>query len=87
LRLQGVEELDKAAAAVVQGVQIFIRDAIPVDSIAKRLERKGKAPVLLTLITESGREVDVSLGQNFVMTPQIKGALKAVNGVLDVQDL
>ena len=27
LRLQGVEALDKAAAAVVQGVQIFVRDA------------------------------------------------------------
>jgi DNA polymerase-3 subunit alpha len=87
LRLQGVESLDKAAAAVVQGVQIFVRDAVPVDSIAKRLERKGKAPVLLTLITESGREVDVELGRNFVMTPQIKGALKAVQGVLDVVDL
>ncbi len=87
LRLQGVEALDKAAAAVVQGVQIFVRDAAPIDSIAKRLERKGKAPVLLTLITETGREVDVELGKNFIMTPQIKGALKAVNGVLDVIDL
>ena len=87
LRLQGVEALDKAAAAVVQGVQIFVRDAGPIESISKRLERKGKAPVLLTLITESGREVDVSLGQNFIMTPQIKGALKAVNGVVDVLDL
>jgi DNA polymerase III subunit alpha len=87
LRLQGVEALDKAAAAVVQGVQIFVRNAAPIESISKRLERKGKAPVLLTLITESGREVDVSLGQNFIMTPQIKGALKAVNGVVDVLDL
>ncbi len=87
LRLQGVEALDKAAAAVVQGVQIFVRDAAPIESIAKRLERKGKAPVLLTLITESGREVDVELGKNFIMTPQIKGALKAVNGVVEVLDL
>ena len=87
LRLQGVEALDKAAAAVVQGVQIFVRNAAPIESISKRLERKGKAPVLLTLITDTGREVDVSLGQNFIMTPQIKGALKAVNGVVDVLDL
>jgi DNA polymerase III subunit alpha len=87
LRLQGVEALDKAAAAVVQGVQIFVRDAAPIESIAKRLERKGKAPVLITLITEQGREVDIELGKNFVMTPQIKGALKAVNGVVEVLDL
>jgi DNA polymerase III subunit alpha len=87
LRLQGAASLDEAASKVVQGVQIFLRDATPVESIAKRLERKGKAPVLLTLITTTGREVDVSLGQNFVMTPQIKGALKAIHGVLDVADL
>jgi DNA polymerase III subunit alpha len=87
LRLQGVEALDKAAASVVQGVQIFVRDATPLESISKRLERKGKAPVLLTLITNTGREVDVSLGKNFVMSPQIKGALKAVHGVVDVMDL
>jgi DNA polymerase III subunit alpha len=87
LRLQGVEALDKAVSSVAQGVQIFIRDHVPLDSISKRLERKGKAPVLLTLIAEAGREVDVSLGQNFTMTPQIKGALRAINGVIDVHDL
>jgi DNA polymerase III subunit alpha len=64
-----------------------LRDAQPLESIAKRLDRKGKAPVLLTLITESGREVDIELGRNFVMTPQIKGALKAVNGVVHIEDL
>jgi DNA polymerase III subunit alpha len=87
LRLQGVEALDKAAAAVVQGVQIFVRDAAPLESIAKRLERKGKAPVVITLMTEQGREVDIELGKNFVMDPRIKGALKAVNGVVEVLDL
>ena len=87
LRLQGVEALDKAAAAVVQGVQIFVRDGSPIESIAKRLERKGKAPVVITLITEQGREVDIELGKNFVMDPRVKGALKAVTGVVEVLDL
>ena len=87
LRLQAVESLDKAAKSIVQGVQIFIRDEKSLDSVAKRLEKGGKAPVLLTLITQSGREVDFSLGNNFVMTPQIRGALKAAHGVIDVQDL
>jgi DNA polymerase III subunit alpha len=86
LRLQGVESLEKAAASVAQGVQIFVRDTSALESIAKRLERKGKAPVLLTLMTEHGREVDIELGKNFIMTPQIKGALKAINGVVEVLD-
>ena len=87
LRLQSVEALDKAVAGVVQGVQIFIRDASPLESIAKRLQKGGRAPVLLTLLREGGREIDVALGQSFVMSPQIRAALKATHGVVDVHEL
>jgi DNA polymerase III subunit alpha len=87
LRLQGLELLDKAAASVVQGLRVFVRDAKSLDSIAKRLQPGGKAPVTLTLITETGREVDISLGTKFALTPQVKGALKAISGVEDVHDL
>jgi DNA polymerase III subunit alpha len=87
LRLQGVESLEKAAASTVQGIRIFIRDEKPVESIAKRLQLGGKAPVRLTVMGEAGREIDVSLGSKFVVTPQIRGALKAVQGVVDVHEL
>ena len=87
LRLQGLEILDKAAAAIVQGIEIFVRDAAALDSIAKRLTTGGRAPVRLTLLMDKGREVEFGLGSNFAITPQIKGAIKAINGVLDVQDL
>ena len=87
LRLQSLESLDKAAASVVQGVQIFVRDAGPIESIAKRLQSGGRAPARLTLLLESGREVDIALGTKFAITPQVKGALKAIHGVVDVQDL
>jgi DNA polymerase III subunit alpha len=87
LRLQGLELLDKAAASVVQGVRVFVRDAKSLDSIAKRLQPGGKAPVTLTLIMDTGREVDISLGTKFALTPQVKGALKAIAGVEDVHDL
>ena len=87
LRLQGLEILDKAAAAVVQGIQIFIRDTKSLESIAKRLEPGGRAPVRLTLMTEQGGEIDIGLGSKFAMTPQVRGAIKAISGVVDVQDL
>ena len=87
LRLQGLEVLDKAAAAIVQGIQIFVRDTSSLDSISKRLTPGGRAPVRLTLLQDHGREVEIGLGSKFAITPQIKGAIKAINGVLDVQDL
>ena len=87
LRLQGVEVLDKAAATMIAGVTIFVRDANPIDSIAQRLMNGGRSPVRLVFLMDGGREVELALGNKFTVTPQIKGALKAVSGVVDVQDL
>jgi DNA polymerase III subunit alpha len=87
LRLQGLEVLDKAAASIVQGIQIFVRDTNSLESISKRLAPGGRAPVRLTLIMDQGREVEIGLGSKFAITPQVKGAIKAISGVLDVQDL
>ena len=86
LRLQGVEVLDKAAAAIVMGLKIFVRDARPLESIAMRLANGGRAPVRLVMLQDKGREVELSLGNKFTVTPQIKGAIKAIDGVVDVQD-
>ena len=87
LRLQGLEILDKAAAAIVQGVQIFIKDTTPLESIVKRLTETGKAPVRLTLLLGQGREVEIGLGSKFAISPQVKAAIKAITGVMEVQDL
>jgi DNA polymerase-3 subunit alpha len=58
LRLQAVESLEKAAASAVSGIQIFIRDGKPVESISKRLQTGGKAPVRITLWTCRNSERD-----------------------------
>jgi DNA polymerase-3 subunit alpha len=86
LRLQGVEVLDKAAASAITGLTIFVRDAKPVDSIAQRLTNGGRSPVRLVFLQDKGREIEVALGNKFTVTPQIKGAIKAIAGVVDVQD-
>jgi DNA polymerase-3 subunit alpha len=87
LRLQGVEVLDKAAATMASGLTIFVRDTQPLDSIARRLVNGGRAPVRLVVLMDKGREVELALGNRFTVTPQIKGAIKAISGVVDVTDL
>ncbi len=87
LRLQGVELLDKAVNNVAQGLTIFVRDETPLDSIAKRLTNGGKSPVKLVVQVEGGQEVEIMLGRKFTVTPQIKGAIKAISGVVEVCDL
>ena len=86
LRLQGVEPVDKAVANIQEGIKIFVRDASPIESIAKRLTNGGKAPVHIVVMEPSGREIEIALGNKFTVTPQVKGAIKAVIGVVDVQD-
>jgi DNA polymerase-3 subunit alpha len=86
LRLQGAEVLDQAAASVQTGLSVFLRDGAALSSIAQRLKNGGRAPVKLILQLQGGREVDIALGGNFTITPQIKGAIKAIPGVVDVQD-
>ena len=86
LRLQAVEPLDKAAAAMATGLTVFLRDAKPLDSLAQRLVNNGRAPVRVILQQDGGREVTIALGNKFTVTPQVKGAVKAIAGVIDAVD-
>jgi DNA polymerase-3 subunit alpha len=87
LRLQSAEILDDKATTTVQaGLIIFLRDETPVESIAQRLKNDGRAPVKLIVQLPTGREVDIALGNKFTVTPQLKGSIKAIPGVIDVQD-
>jgi DNA polymerase-3 subunit alpha len=38
-RIQTVDALDRAAAKVQKGLRIFLRDAAPLDAVAKRLDK------------------------------------------------
>ena len=87
LRLQSVEDLERVASQSASGLSIFLKDAAPIESVAKRLTNGGKAPVKLYLQLDRGREVEIALGSKFTVTPQIKGAIKAITDVIDVQDL
>ena len=68
-------------------VSIASAAALRVRNVGQRLANGGRAPVRLILQMEKGREVEIALGDKFTVTPQIKGAIKAIPGVIDVQDL
>ena len=87
LRLQSVERLDTAAKNVAQGLTIFINDNSALESINKRLTNGGKSLVKLVVQVENSREIEVILGRKYTVTPQIKGAIKSIPGVLEVSDL
>ncbi|ALK10206.1 DNA polymerase III subunit alpha [Blastochloris viridis] len=86
-RIQGVEALDEVAARHQRGLNVFMREAGPLDSLARRLEAGGDGEVAVVLVLDGGRtEVEVRLPGRYKVSPQIAGAIKAIPGVMTVED-
>ena len=97
LKLLGrsVAPVDVAVAnAGPMGLKVFIEDAGAVTTVAAVLEQArqaartaGRGPVRFCLRDPSlPGEVEVELGEDFAVNPEIKGALKSLEGVLTVED-
>ncbi|TDK43851.1 DNA polymerase III subunit alpha [Antarcticimicrobium luteum] len=93
---RGVAPVDAAVAqAGTAGLKVFVDNAGAVDPVATILDEAAKAargaakgPVQLCLLDPAlPGEVEMDLGQDFAINPQIKGALKSLDGVLDVEEL
>ncbi len=90
LLARGVQPIDAVAAeAGEQAIRIHLRDAAAVPSLAtlfRRLDGRGRCHVTLT-VPDGAREVDVELPGRLAVTPQVRGAIKATQGVLLVEDV
>jgi DNA polymerase-3 subunit alpha len=91
-RIQAAEPLDRAAANLAKGLRVFLRDQVPIEAVAKRLEPaprtgNGDGEVSMILLLGRGTEVEVKLPGRFKVSPQIAGAIKAVPGVVQVEAL
>jgi DNA polymerase-3 subunit alpha len=77
------------------GLRVFVDEAQAIALVSDVLEgaaqvsrSAGKGPVQLCLMDPSlPGEVEVDLGQMFPVTPQIKGAIRSLAGVLEVEEI
>ncbi|MFQ6547457.1 DNA polymerase III subunit alpha [Aestuariibius sp. 2305UL40-4] len=82
------------AEAGSTGLKVFIDnpDAVPtianvLEDAAKTVLRAGKGPVILVLMDDTlPGEVEIETGRDYPVTPQIKGAVKSLPGVVAVED-
>ena len=97
LKLLGrsVSPIDAVVAdAGSAGLRVFIDGPEAIVSVASVLEnaardgvRAGKGPVSFCLMApDLPGEVELDLGQDFPVNPQIKGALRSLGGVIEVED-
>ncbi len=72
----------------VQAPQAMASIASVLDGAATATKGAARGPITVCLMDDSlPGEVEMDLGQDFPVTPQIKGAIKSLNGVLEVEDL
>ncbi|WP_299499898.1 DNA polymerase III subunit alpha [uncultured Roseobacter sp.] len=96
LLARSVSPIDAVAAdAGGMGIKVFVDAPEAISAVASVLEgaanavkTAGRGPVEFCLMDPTlPGEVEVALGQDFVVNPQIKGAIKSLTGVLEVEDL
>ena len=98
LKLLGrsVAPIDAAVADVAAaGLRVFLAEDEPLAAIANILEdartsgvKGGRGPITFTIDTRGDQgEVDVELPGEFPVNPQIKGALRSLPGVIEVQEV
>jgi DNA polymerase-3 subunit alpha len=63
-------------------------EAVPsLAALLSKVEGRNRAQITLCLPDADGREIDVSLPRPYPVTPQIKGAIKAMQGVVMIEEL
>jgi len=88
LKIATVQPVDKVASETSNGLRLFIDDARALSSIQACLPPKGRGQLSLIVDADAGKkEVEITLPGRFDVTPQARGALKAIDGVVHVEDL
>ena len=91
LLARGATPIDAVAAeAGAAAIRVHVNKPEALTSIAAllaRVEGRHKALVTLCVADATGREIDLTLPQPYPVTPQIKGAIKAMQGVVMVEEV
>ncbi len=91
LLCRGAQPIDQVAAeGGAQALRIHLNKAEAAASVAAlfgRVEGKNRAQITICVPDEQGREIDLTLPQPYPITPQIKGAIKAMSGVVLVEEV
>ncbi len=86
LRIQTAQSLEDEAARIQKQLRIYLRDPAPVPAVAGQLGTRGEGQVSFIVIKPEGQgEIEIELPDRYRISPQIASALKAVQGVVDVE--
>ncbi|MDZ4070116.1 MAG: DNA polymerase III subunit alpha, partial [Tabrizicola sp.] len=91
LLAQAITPIDAATAtASAQDLRIHLvrpEAAISLAGLLSKVEGRSRASITLCVTDPEGREIDIDLPGQYPVSPQIKGAIKAMQGVLAVEEI
>jgi DNA polymerase-3 subunit alpha len=91
LLARAAQPIDQVAAdAGAQAIRVHLNKAEAIPSLAAllaKVEGRTKAQITLCVPDDQGREIDLTLPQPYPLTPQIRGAIKAMRGVVLVEEV
>ncbi|MGV8984806.1 MAG: DNA polymerase III subunit alpha [Cypionkella sp.] len=91
LLARAAQPIDQVAAdAGAQAIRVHLNRAEAIPSLAAllaKVEGRNKAQITLCVPDENGREIDLTLPNPYPLTPQIRGAIKAMSGVVMVEEV
>jgi DNA polymerase-3 subunit alpha len=90
LKLTGqlIESLDAAAARATAGLKIFVKDAAPLAELKSLVakEARGRGRIALVALGEE-REIEAWLAGGYALSASMLSSLRALPGIVDVQEL
>lgn len=89
LTAQDIQPLGEAAVKAAAGLRVFLRDEAPLSSLAtvfREHGERGPGKVSLSLVA-GDQEIEMDLPQGYAISVAVRSAVKAIPGVIDVQDL
>jgi DNA polymerase-3 subunit alpha len=94
LLCKGVTPIDAAAADAAQaGLRIWVREPQALESLRLRLDEarapRGRRGALVEIVLSDpdiGAEVELAVPGDYALTPAVRGAIKAVDGVMMVEE-
>ncbi|HYB10356.1 MAG TPA: DNA polymerase III subunit alpha, partial [Alphaproteobacteria bacterium] len=88
LMAQSIEPLDKAAAEVGASLRIYLNDLGPVEPLKSLIQREAKGKGRIWLVALTGeREIEIALRGGFGCSPQLRQAIKALPGIVEVEEV
>ncbi|WP_020593678.1 DNA polymerase III subunit alpha [Kiloniella laminariae] len=82
--LQAVKPLDEAASLTDTGLKLYISSENPLEPLKTVLEQHaspGRGKISLMLGLEDGQELELELPKGYTVSPSIRQAIKAIEGI------